>query len=145
MTKFYALSGLRIGCAVVHPEVARLIDPFKEPWTVNALAQKAAMAVTKDVPFQRATLAAMAAEKSFMEEGLRKAGIPFVPSRANYYLLRLEHAPEVLAALEKRGILVRGCSNFPGLGDSFLRIAVRSRRENEILLKEMGSICAHLS
>ena len=145
MTKFYALSGLRIGYALMHPSVALQVKPYKEPWTVNALAQKAAIEVTKDLSFQKASLAAMAEEKSFMEEELRKLRIEFIPSRANYYLLRLERALEVKTALQERGILVRDCSNFVGLGPGFLRIAVRSRRENEILIAEMGRICAHLS
>jgi threonine-phosphate decarboxylase len=145
MTKFYALSGLRIGYALMHPSVARLVRPYKEPWTVNVLAQKAAIEVTKDVSFQKASLAAMAEEKSFLEGELRKLRIEFVPSRANYYLLRLDRALEVKAALQERGILVRDCSNFVGLGPGFLRIAVRSRRENEILMAEMEKICAPLS
>jgi threonine-phosphate decarboxylase len=87
----------------------------------------------------------MAEEKSFLEGELRKLRIEFIPSRANYYLLRLERALEVKAALQERGILVRDCSNFVGLGPGFLRIAVRSRRENEILMAEMGKICAPLS
>lgn len=145
MTKFYALSGLRIGYAVLHPSVYRLVLPYKEPWTVNALAQKAAIEVTKDISFQKASLAAMAEEKAFVEGELKKLAIEFVPSRANYYLLRLDRALEKKAALEKKGILVRDCSNFAGLGQGFLRIAVRSRRENEILMEEMGRICAPLS
>ncbi len=47
-------------------------------------------------------------------------------------------------ALEKRGILVRDCASFAGLGGTYLRIAVRSRRENERLLAEMADVCAHL-
>ena len=145
MTKFYSLSGLRIGYAVMHPSVSRLVLPYKEPWTVNALAQKAAMEVTKDISFQKASLTAMAEEKSFMEKELRRLAIEFTPSRANYYLLRLDRAPEIKAGLEKKGILVRDCSNFAGLDHRYLRIAVRSRRENEILIGEMERICAPLS
>jgi threonine-phosphate decarboxylase len=145
MTKFYSLSGLRIGYAVMHPSVSQQVLPYKEPWTVNALAQKAAIEVTKDISFQKASLTAMLKEKSFMEGEMDRLAIEFIPSRANYYLLRLERAPEVKAGLEKKGILVRDCSNFAGLDQSYLRIAVRSRRENEILLEEMGKICAPLS
>ena len=43
--------------------------------------------------------------------------------------------------LRKKGILVRDCSNFEGLDASYIRIAVRSRAENDVLLKELAS-CA---
>jgi threonine-phosphate decarboxylase len=145
MTKFYALSGLRIGCAVFHPSVVEKVKAYKEPWTVNSLAQDAAAAAIEDVLFRRASLEAMREEKAFVERGLKEIGVPFVPSRANYYLLRLERAQALRAALEERGILVRDCSGFPGLDSTYLRIAVRSRKENSILLREMADICAGLS
>ena len=86
----------------------------------------------------------MKIEKSYLEAGLAEIGIDFVPSRANYYLLKVDRSYDVAAALEKRGILVRDCASFAGLGGTYLRIAVRSRRENERLLAEMADVCAHL-
>ena len=53
MTKFYALSGLRIGCAVLHPSIAEKARAYKEPWTVNSLAQKAGIAALGDGAVQR--------------------------------------------------------------------------------------------
>ncbi len=145
MTKFYALSGLRIGCAIFHPSVAEKVKDYKEPWTVNSLAQKAGVAALGDGLFREASLDAMKEEKAFMESELRRIGVPFVPSRANYYLLKLDRAQELIVTLEERGILVRDCSGFPGLDGTYLRIAVRSRKENVILIQEMADICAHLS
>ncbi len=145
MTKFYALSGLRIGYGIFHPRVASLIRACKEPWAVNSLAQAAAFAVLDDNAYQKESMAMRAREKTFLERGLARIGIRFTPSRANYYLIRLTEAEELRKGLEKKGILVRDCSNFVGLDGSYLRIAVRSRRENRILLREMADICALLS
>lgn len=145
MTKFYALAGLRIGCAVFHPSLADRVAACKEPWTVNTLAQRAGIASLEDESFRKTSLAMMKEEKEFMKEGMNKIGVSFIPSRANYYLLRMPRAEEVRTSLEQRGILVRGCSTFPGLDNTYLRVAVRSRRENSMLLKEMADICAHLS
>ena len=74
-----------------------------------------------------------------------KARDSFCPSRANYYLLKVVCAQELRKALEIKGILVRDCSGFPGLDATYLRIAVRSRKENRVLLEEMAEICARLS
>jgi threonine-phosphate decarboxylase len=141
MTKFYALSGLRIGYGLFHPSVAGRIRAYKEPWTVNSLAQAAGLAVLEDGPYQEASREAMEREKVFMEEGLRKIGIPFIPSRANYYLLKVKDGPQVAALLEKKGILVRDCSSFGGLDRTYVRVAVRGRADNQRLLKEMAVIC----
>jgi threonine-phosphate decarboxylase len=145
MTKFFALSGLRIGYAVFHPLVTPVVNACKEPWTVNSLAQAAGIAVLEDEPYQKASVEAMAQEKSFMEEGLRRIGVQFIPSRANYYLLKAPRAQEMRMALEERGILVRDCSSFAGLDETYVRVAVRSRKENRILLREMARICGLLS
>lgn len=141
MTKFYALSGLRIGYGVFPHSIISTIRQYKEPWTVNTLAQKAGVAALNDKPYQKSSLKAMGREKLFVEKALVSAGIDFILSRANYYLLRIKNARNVIAALERKGILVRDCSNFIGLDDTYIRIAVRSRKENKILMKELATLC----
>ena len=144
LTKFYALSGLRIGYGVFPQSLIGSMKDHKEPWSVNTLAQKAGMAALDDKAYQDRTMTIIRQEKLFLEQALRKAGIEYIPSAPNYYLLRIENAPQVIAALRKKGILVRDCSNFPGLDGSYIRIAVRSRTENTALLKELASCAALL-
>ncbi len=141
LTKFYALSGIRLGYGVFHPSVAEKMRVCKEPWTVNSLALAAGLASLEDVSYGKASLEAMEREKSFLEEALGKAGIEFVPSAANYYLLRIPGKPHAAAALEQKGILVRQCENFASLDPSYIRTAVRSRAENERLVKELAGLC----
>ncbi len=140
LTKFYALSGLRIGFGVFPEALAASLKNYKEPWTINTLAQKAGIAAISDARYRERTMALIQVEKRFLEEGLRSLGIAFIPSAANYYLARMENAKEAIVALRKKGMLVRNCSNFPGLDGSSIRIAVRSRKENEALLKELGRL-----
>jgi threonine-phosphate decarboxylase len=141
MTKFYSLPGLRLGFGVFHRAIAEVIRRHLEPWTVNTLAQKVGIAAIADVSYRRSSLKTMLAEKKFMETGLAKTGIVFVPSSVNYYLARSDHAADIISALEQKGILVRDCSNFRGLDRTYLRIAVRARTENRILIKELAALC----
>lgn len=142
LTKFYALSGLRVGYGVFPQSLMGLMKNHKEPWTVNTLAQKAGMTAINDKAYQEKTAAAIAEGKEFLEKGLMSLGIDYVPSTANYYLLRLDQAQQIIVSLRKKGILVRDCSNFAGLDGSSIRIAVRSLRENAVLLKELARSCA---
>lgn len=139
LTKFYALSGLRIGFAVAPPEICGLLKRHKEPWTVNTLAQRAGCAALGDTAYQKETLALIKAEKKSMERELKRLGIDYVPSAVNYYLLRMDNAQEIGAALRRKGILVRDCANFTGLDGSYMRIAVKSKRDNRRLLNELGN------
>ncbi|HDH05842.1 MAG TPA: threonine-phosphate decarboxylase [Nitrospirae bacterium] len=141
MTKFYALTGLRIGYGVFHEDLIGRIKKFKEPWTVNNLAQKAAIAALDDISYADETMRLMKDEKQFLEHGFQEAGIEFFPSAANYYLLRIDNAGGIVKELRQKGILVRDCSNFKGLDGSYIRVAVKSRRHNGIMLKELLKLC----
>ena len=142
LTKFYALSGLRIGYGIFPDQVVQRVRGHKEPWTVNTLAQIAAATAIRDRAYQEQAMAVIFAEKGYLEQGFRDLGIEFFPSSANYYLIRNSSGNSVASSLRKRGILVRDCSNFVGLDGSYLRVAVRSRNENSRLLKELGELCA---
>jgi len=78
-------------------------------------------------------------EKCFLEKSLHALGIQYLPSAANYYLLKMPHAAAIINALAAKGIILRSCANFRGLTKSHVRIAVRSRRENTRFLKELSS------
>ncbi|MEW6214345.1 MAG: threonine-phosphate decarboxylase [Nitrospirota bacterium] len=140
MTKFYALSGLRIGYGVFPQHLIGRLKEYKEPWTVNSLAQRAAVVVLKDRVYRNETFKLLKEEKRFLENGFRKIGIEFFHSDANFYLLKISNANEICQQLKKKGILVRDCSNFKGLDRTYIRVAVKSHRENTILIKELARI-----
>jgi len=141
LTKFYALPGLRIGYGIIPLSLIDAITRLKEPWTVNTLAQIAGITALKDNAYKDETFKVIRTEKMILEEGFRVNGIDFCPSCANYYLLKLNCAKAVVARLRGVGILIRDCSNFEGLDDSFIRVAVKSHGDNMRLLKELASPC----
>ncbi|MFZ5997122.1 MAG: threonine-phosphate decarboxylase CobD [Nitrospirota bacterium] len=141
MTKFYALSGLRLGFGVFPLSLVETVKRHKEPWTVSTLAQRAGIAALDDAAYKKETLKVIREEKKFIERELKRLQITYIPSAANYYLLRIEHASTIVRLLRQRGILVRDCSNFVGIAGSYIRIAVRSHKENRRLLKELARVC----
>lgn len=140
LTKIYALSGLRIGYAVLDPSLLHTVKEAKEPWSVNTLAQVAGVVALDDESYRAETYRVIAAQKKYLEEGFRRLRISCLPSSVNYYLLRCKGAQELMSMFGKKGILVRDCSNFSGLDGSYMRVAVKSERDNTRLLEEI-SIC----
>jgi threonine-phosphate decarboxylase len=140
LTKFFALSGLRIGYAAANSKLIDRLSACKEPWTVNSLAQVAGAAALKDTAYQAKSLELISREKSYLEKGFRRIGIDYYPSRANFYLLRRPSSYNIVSRLREKGILVRDCSNFRGLDNSYIRVAVRTRKENARLLKELDGL-----
>jgi threonine-phosphate decarboxylase len=136
-SNFYALAGLRIGYGVFPLQLIERLKEYKEPWTVNSLAQKAAVIALKDKVYRKETFRLLKAEKQFLEKSFKKLGIEFFPSDANFYLLKISNANDIYQQLKKKGILVRDCSDFRGLDSTYIRISVKSHTENTILIKEL--------
>ena len=64
-------------------------------------------------------------------------GVTVFPPSVNFILVKLapaERAERLVKYLRARHILVRDCQHYPGLAPGFLRLAVRTRAENEALL-----------
>ena len=141
MTKFYALSGLRIGYGIFPLKLIDVMKKHKEPWTVNTLAQVAGVAAINDQPYKEETFKTIKAGRKTLEDGFRLLNIPCFPSAANFYLIQPEKAPHIVETLGRKGILIRDCSNFRGLERSYARVAVKSESDNMRLLKELAYLC----
>lgn len=145
LTKFYAIPGLRLGYLVNSDEraVARLREK-QMPWSINAFAALAGEIALKDRAYQQATWRWLAQEGSRFYQALRQLpGLSVYPGRANYLFLRC-HLPELdlQQALLQQHILIRSCANYPGLGNGYYRVAIRSPEENQLLLTALCAILA---
>lgn len=136
LTKFYAIPGLRVGYAVSRPELARQIQQQTEAWPVSAVALQAASAALRDSEYELR----MREENQKAREGFAAAlgeiaGVTVFPSAANFLLVKLpgRSGSDLARWLAPRHILIRQCAGFIGLGDQFVRLAVRLRRENQRL------------
>ena len=136
-TKFFAVPGLRLGCLVAS-DVGR-VRAFQPSWPVNAVAVAAGVAAAKEAAFVEATLGEVTLRRQELHSALNElSGITPYPGAANFLLVRgPQGLPEELA---KRGILVRGCEPFCGLGPGFFRVAVRSAKENGQLVQTLQDV-----
>ncbi len=137
MTKFYALAGLRLGYGIFPLKIIDVIKQYKEPWTINTLAQMAGIAALRDSLYKNATYILIDIEKQFLVSNFSKSGIRFLHSYANFYLLKLSNADQLYDDLREKGMLVRLCSDFKGLDKTYIRVAVRTREENVRLLSAL--------
>ncbi len=139
-TKFYGLTGLRIGYGIAGKETIDLFSRAKMPWNVNSLAQAAAVASLADEDHSRKTLEVVNKEKKFLSHKLVEIrDLKVFPADTNFFFLDLRNtglkASEFRAKMIKYGILVRDCSSFTGLDEFYVRVAVKTRTENERLIE----------
>ncbi|MDR1620578.1 MAG: precorrin-8X methylmutase, partial [Clostridiales bacterium] len=138
-TKTYAMAGLRLGYLLCADEtLLRSIESCGQSWGVSAVAQCAGLAALTCEGWMRQTRALIKGERAYLQQGLRALNICTYPSDANFLLL-YSKAP-LHDRLLRRGILIRPCGNYTGLNDSYCRVAVRARKENEELLAALSEV-----
>ncbi len=144
MTKFYAIPGLRLGYTLAHPDVIRLMKSKQVTWSVNGLALLAGeAAMNSGEEFEHRTLELIANERVVLVQGLTALGCEVSPGEANFLLVRLPdpwRAIDMQRELGLRGILIRSCAMYPGLGEGHIRIAVKGTDANLLFLKEIQQV-----
>ncbi|HHY12236.1 MAG TPA: threonine-phosphate decarboxylase [Firmicutes bacterium] len=145
LTKFFALPGLRLGYAIGSGSLIKRLWDVRDPWSVNCLAQAAAIASIEDDAYIRKTREWISVERPFLFRSLfRIRGIEAYSPSANYVLLDLRGtgftAERLQKALGPKGILIRDCSNYPFLDEYYARVAVRTREDNTALLATLEDI-----
>jgi threonine-phosphate decarboxylase len=145
LTKFLAVPGLRLGFLLTEPGLARRLGLLRDPWNVNVMAQAAGVAGLKDLAYRQETLRLVTEQKDWLKNELQSIpGIkPFIPS-VNFILADIGGTGWSAAALQQRlwadRILIRNCTSFSGLSDSYIRLAVKRPAENRQLMARLKSI-----
>ncbi len=136
LTKILAIPGLRVGFLTTAPALAARLRELLPPWNINVCAE-----VAVDTLLTRtwvdAAVAANTAARAELARGLAALPLRVFPSQANFLLVRRADGGSVAAladTLGRQGILIRTCTNFAGLDDAYLRVAVRTPDDNAQLL-----------
>ncbi len=132
-TKTYALPGVRLGylcCA--DQDVVCALETHLPDWNLSVFAQAAGVAACKESAYVEQAVRLIEQEREFCKKFLEHKGFCVFPSDANFLLFRTDVPLDEI--LLKRGILIRNCSNYPGLGQGYFRIAVKRPEENRMLM-----------
>ena len=154
LTKIYALAGLRCGYLLSGRSINCLLSRFLEPWSINSLALKAAIAALEnDQDFIQQTIPFVSEQRNYLYRELQEINFltPF-PAHANYILAKLRNrenginkGDDVRSYLfSQEKILIRLCGDYVGLDQSYLRFAVKGEEENHKLIKALQRFQATL-
>jgi len=137
-SKILGLAGLRVGYAVTSPAIVRLLNNVRQPFNVTSLAQVAALAALDDADHVRDTLQVNAAGMAFLERELRRLGISYVPSQANFILAEVGDGRAIFDGLLQLGIIVRPVGGY-GL-PRHVRISIGLEEENRRLVAGLEKV-----
>lgn len=138
-SKIYGLAGLRIGYAFAPPEVIALLDRVREPFTVNRLAQAAALAALNDIDHIRKSQQLNWEGKGFLYRMLSALGLAFIPTQANFILFDTGRKGRAVAdGLLRQGVIVRPGDAW-GL-EQHIRVTIGLPEHNERFVKALGEV-----
>ena len=142
-SKLYGLAGLRIGWAYAPANIIDSIQRIRTPFNASADAMTAASAAVRDVAYSQYVRDYNNRELERIRSaiGAGPAGVEFIPSFANFYLLRFRDgvhtADGAAAALESNGIIPRPvAASGP---EKCLRITVGLEHENDAVLRVLAA------
>lgn len=135
-SKIHGLASLRIGYGYGSAAVCALLNRVRQPFNVNAIAQAAAAAALNDAEFARGCAEANRAGLKQLEDGCRRLKLEYVPSVANFMLIRVGDGNRIFDTLQRRGVIVRPVKSY-GLPE-WIRVTVGTPGQNERLLAELA-------
>ena len=140
LTKIFNIAGIRLGIAVSKNKNIEKMNQFRLPWSVNAIAQKAATILYSDKHFIEKTQTEIRKLREELSERLSTIrGIKIFPSMTNFILFQSDNF-ELQQKLLSKKIFIRSCENIEGLGPGYYRIAVKNKDTNDILADAINLI-----
>ena len=131
-SKLYGLAGLRIGYGIGAKGVIALMQRVRQPFNVNAPAQWAALAALDDTEHVQRSLGVNQQGVKYLQTEFARLGLSYIPSQANFILVRVGNGPEVFQRLLQQGVIVR-----PMVGYKFpehVRVTVGTMAQNQKLI-----------
>ena len=143
-TKLWSLAGIRAGYLLAEPTLVATLARARQPWPVNVLACAALCFAARERDLAERLVAALERNRLDLAGRLDQiAGVRVFPSRTNFLLLEAPGREDIAEELRVLGIAVRPAANFPGLGDSFFRVAVRGAADNRRLAHALQAVMAN--
>ncbi len=132
-SKIYGLAGLRIGYGIAGAEIIDAMNRIRQPFNVNSLAQRAAVAALKDEKHLEKTKLTNEKGKEYLYKELEALKITYIPTEANfiYILLKDMTSVEIYNSLLGKGVIIRP------MGENTIRVTIGLPKENRKFIKAL--------
>jgi histidinol-phosphate aminotransferase len=128
-SKIFGLAGLRLGYGIGNPDLIATLEKTRQPFNINSIAQAGALAALDDAEHMRKTRENNARGLDFFESAFRDLKLEYVPSFANFILVRVGEGQKVFEAMQKLGVITRPMGGYQL--PEWIRISVGTPVENE--------------
>ncbi len=136
-SKIVGLAGLRIGYGIAQNECIALLQKVRQPFNVNAVAQAGALAALSDTAHIRKTKTMTRRGLAYLEKEFKQLKLEFVPSCANFVLVRVGDGDQVFRGLQRRGVIVRPMRGYKM--PEWVRVTVGLPEENRRFIAALAA------
>ena len=136
-SKIYGLAGTRIGYGIGHPDFIAALEKIRQPFNINSVAQAGALAALDDTKHVEKTRKLNSRGLRLYARTFRKLGLEFIPSQANFILVRVGDGQRVFVELQKLGVIVRPMGGYQL--PEWIRISIGTPKENQRCLEALKS------
>jgi histidinol-phosphate aminotransferase len=141
-SKIQGLAGLRIGFGLTTPEIARVLQKCRQPFNTNSIAQAGAIAGLADGEHQQRTRDLNDEGRAYLQQAFADLGLEYVPSYANFILVKVGDGDAVFSGMLKRGVIIRAMRSYKL--PEWVRISVGTMPQNERCIATLGEVLGQL-
>jgi histidinol-phosphate aminotransferase len=135
-SKIQGLASLRIGYGLGSPELVNVLQKTRQPFNANGIAQAGALAGLLDDEHQSATRDLTHEGRRYLQTTFASLGLKFVPSYANFVLVKVGNGKEMFQTLMKTGVIVRDMTAY-GLPE-WIRVSIGTMEQNTRFIHELN-------
>jgi histidinol-phosphate aminotransferase len=137
-SKMYGLAGLRVGYALANKDFIAALEKVRQPFNINLISQKAALAALKDLAHVKKIKKENVKGIKFLEKSFKLMNLEFVPSSANFVLVKVGDGAKVFLDLQKEGVIVRPVGGY-GLPE-WIRVTSGTAKENKKFINALKKV-----
>jgi histidinol-phosphate aminotransferase len=137
-SKIQGLANLRIGYGMAPARLAAVLQKTRQPFNANGIAQAGALAGLADHEHMLRTREVTREGRNYLQAEFSAMNLEFVPSSANFVLVRVGDGDAVFQSLLARGIIVRAMRSYKL--PEWIRVSVGTMDQNRRFIEELRAI-----
>ena len=140
-SKIQGLANLRIGYGLANPELISVLQKTRQPFNANGIAQAGALAGLLDQEHQDKTRRITDEGRAYLQDSFTRLHLEFIPSHANFVLVKVGDGKAVFNALMRQGIIVRDMAAYKL--PQWIRVSVGTMDQNMRFVTALGELLSN--
>ena len=139
-SKIQGLAGTRVGYGVANKELIDVLQRTRQPFNLNSIAQAGALAGLIDQEHQDKTKRITDEGRTYLQTQFGEMGLEYIPSYANFVLVKVGDGNAVFKAMMDKGVIVRAMAAYKL--PEWVRISIGTMPQNEKCIEVLKQVLA---